>query len=366
MMWSLRKAARAASTVLALGSAAFWSGSAHAAAPYPDSSYITGVTWDQSTHQFNGLGADLWPTTAGADGKVYTAFGDGVATCPAYVSYGVAAVAGGPSARLQRASCGPLSWGHGKIASLLDVAGTLYAIVYLQNRPVNADLAIWSSSNHGQTWRKASWVFPGNNTSIPLPTAFVNFGQGYKGARDGFVYLLAIKDGDLPKAVYLMRAPKGSLLNKTSYEYFAGTASTPSWSTLVGAAKPIFVDPAGTQSPRMNYDAALGRYLLTTAHGSSAARSGTSGGKLGLFESQEPWGSWRTVEYEERWLGINGGIFLGVSFPSPWMADSGKTLWGVFSCWSHTTKSSHSDACGAYDDRYNVLRATLKVSPAGR
>jgi Domain of unknown function (DUF4185) len=361
MMAYLRGMGLAVSTFLVFVSAPSWSGAARAAAPYPRSPYITGVTWDRSTYQFGGLGGDLWPTTAGADGKVYAAWGDGVVTCPAYVSFGIAALAGGPSARLQRAGCGPLSFGHGKISGLLDVAGTFYAIVYLQNRPANADLAVWSSPDHGQTWRKPSWVFPGN-TSDPLPTSFVNFGEGYGGARDGFVYMLAIKNEDKPTAVYLMRAPKGRLLSEKSYEYFAGTASNPVWSKRVGAAEPIFVDSGGVQGPRMNYDAGIGRYLLMVGHGSS----GDSGGKLGMFEGQEPWGAWRTVDYQERWLGISGGIFLGVSFPSPWMVNGGKTPWAVFSCWSHKDKRTGTVPCGAYDDRYNLIRATLKVAPASR
>src|SRR5690242_12466846 len=81
---------------------------ADAVPPYPWSDL--GITWETGTYRSGGLGGDLWPVTAGADGRVYTAWGDGKAACPAYVSYGTAALAGGPSATLRRVGCEPLGW----------------------------------------------------------------------------------------------------------------------------------------------------------------------------------------------------------------------------------------------------------------
>jgi hypothetical protein len=97
----------------------------------------------------------------------------------------------------------------------------------------------------------------------------------------------------------------------------------------------------------MVYDRALGRYLLSLGHGAEA-------GHLGLFEGPEPWGPWATVEYEDRWLGIGGGGYLGVQFPSAWLSADGRTLWAVFSC--------YGDGCGRYQDRYNLISGTLRVS----
>ena len=90
--------------------------------------------------------------------------------------------------------CGPLGWGHGKLISLLDVAGTLYAVVYVQGRPDTGAVAVWASPDHGATWRRPAWTFPGTAGSLQ-PGAFVQFGPGYAGARDRFVYLLAEKPG---------------------------------------------------------------------------------------------------------------------------------------------------------------------------
>src|SRR3954452_5252267 len=65
------------------------------AAPYPRSKVVTGITWEASTYRFGGVGGDLWATTSGADGKVYTTWGDGAVACPVRVSYGIASVADG-------------------------------------------------------------------------------------------------------------------------------------------------------------------------------------------------------------------------------------------------------------------------------
>src|SRR5690242_18713185 len=120
------------------------------AAPYPRSSVVAGITWNTATYQFGGVGGDIWPVTWGADGQVHTAWGDGTGGCLAKVSYGTAAIAGGPSATLTTTGCGPLGMGRGKIGSLLDAGGVLYAVVNLQNRAwPYPDFAIWSSPDGG-------------------------------------------------------------------------------------------------------------------------------------------------------------------------------------------------------------------------
>ena len=68
------------------------------------------------------------------------------------------------------------------------------------------------------------------------------------------------------------------------------------------------------------------------------------------------WGGWSTLDYEIHWLGMTGGQFLGLQFPTAWMAADGGTLWATFSCYSAT-------ACPAFSDRFNLIRVTL--TPAG-
>src|SRR4051812_46437582 len=123
-------------------------GAARAGSPYPDSTLITAIDWDQSSYRYGGLGGDLWPIASAADGTVYAAWGDGRLGCPAYVSYGIAAITGGPSAKLNITDCGPRGSGKGKIGSLLAVGSTLYGGLDPQHPPwPNSTLSIARSTD---------------------------------------------------------------------------------------------------------------------------------------------------------------------------------------------------------------------------
>ena len=225
----------------------------------------------------------------------------------------------------------------------------------MQNRALPyADYAVGRSSDGGESWQKTTWVFPGTEGSI-RPASFVNFGQGYAGARDGFVYLLATRVGSDAQAtnIYLLRVPPTNLqLGRSSYEYFSGTSAAPAWNFNVANARPVFSDANGVRRPEMVRIAGLDRYLLTMAH--------YQPGRVGVFEAPEPWGPWRTVMYQESWLGMAStgqGHYLGVRFPTKWMTDGGRTLWAVFSCHD----AGAAGACGQYHDRFNLIKATLRV-----
>ena len=92
---------------------------------------------------------------------------------------------------------------------------------------------------------------------------------------------------------------------------------------------PVFVDANGANGASVSFDAGLGRYLLTTQH-----TAGTGPEGFGLFEAPEPWGPWRTVDYEQDWGGLSvvgGEESLGYVLPTAWMSADGLTLWCVFS-----------------------------------
>ena len=338
--------ALAAGVVLAAGAAR--AAASPATSPYPPSALVTGVAWDTTSYRSAAPGGDIWPVTSGADGGVYTAWGDGpMPGCRAKVSYGTAALTGGPGANPVTLGCGPRGQGRGKIGSLLAIGSTLYGVVNLQDRPwPRNSTALWASTDGGRSWLKPGWRFAGSDLR---PVELVNLGPGYADAPDAYAYMTAARPVDPPRAVFLMRAPADALQDRTQYAYFAGTdaGGLPVWSADQGSAVPIFTDPAGANGPALVWDAGLGRYLLTVGHG--------GGGTLGLFEGPTLWGPWSTIDYENRWLGMRGGDFLGVRFPSAWMADGGTTLWTVFSCWGRPV-------CGVYHDRYNLIRATLTLA----
>src|SRR4051812_13995352 len=133
---------------------------AWAASPYPASTFITGITWDTGTYKYGAPDGDIWPVTWASDSSLRAAWGDGKLGCSVKVSYGMAVLSGSPNANLTTTACGPSGTGHGKIYSLLDISGRLYAVANLQNRTYG-DFAVWSLSNRGTTWQKPGWVFLG-------------------------------------------------------------------------------------------------------------------------------------------------------------------------------------------------------------
>jgi len=75
----------------------------------------------------------------------------------------------------------------------------------------------------------------------------------------------------------------------------------------------------------------LGRYVLITTHPPFAGRFSDHKG-FGMFESQRPWGPWKTLVYTRDVGNIIDGMTEGISYvlPSKWISDRGKTMWMVF------------------------------------
>src|SRR3954447_13828316 len=161
MMSRLRRTVLVAGMLLACGPLGAAPGVAAGplAAPYPRSKVVTGITWEASTYRFGGVGGDLWTTTSGADGKVYTAWGDGTVTCPARVSFGVASVAGGPGTTLVRAGCGTAGDKANKRISLLAVDSNLHAIARLQVMKGGPATGVRRSDDRAASWKRPSWSF---------------------------------------------------------------------------------------------------------------------------------------------------------------------------------------------------------------
>ena len=96
----------------------------------------------------------------------------------------------------------------------------------------------------------------------------------------------------------------------------------------------------------------LSRYLLTVGH--------SRAGRLGVFIAREPWEPWFTVAYLERWMGLTGGEYQPVSFPTKWMFNNGRTLWAVFRCYNTSTAAE----CGQFHDRFNLVRISAQLRAA--
>ena len=297
-------------------------------------------------------GSDNWPMTWADDGSLFTAYGDGWGfdpRVPKKLSLGFARITGGPddfAAENVRSDTGE-QFGDGprgkKASGLLMVDGVLY--MWVRNAG-NAQLA-WSK-DRGRSWTWADWKF---DTSFGCPT-FLNFGQNYDGARDGYVYVFSPDRDDAytpaDRAV-LARVPKGRIGERGAYEFFEGVGADdePRWTADVTRRGVVLERKGGCSRFGITYNAPLKSYLWVTTlkQVSPGTKPDDASGWAGLavYQAPEPWGPWTGVYEAERW-DVHPGD--SASFPTKWISEDGRTAHLVF----------------AGDDSFAVRRATLALA----
>jgi hypothetical protein len=321
-----------------LSMAVFASAAERTRPPYPHSSTIQSLTWDDHVVRLTDGAGDNWPITWVEGDLQITSLGDG----PGFnkrkprLSLGFARVQGDPpDVRAEDFASNIDTTGGGskgiKSSGLLMVNQTLHLVVR-NYKPDGKDYKhsrlAWSK-DRGATWTWANWYF---SETFGCPE-FVQFGPSYQGARDDYVYV-ASQDNDDAYAfspnIVLARVPKQSVAERGKWEFFAGVDSSfnPTWSSNIADRKPIFTDPRGTERIAITYNAGLRRYILTTAHqpaGSTAIHTPA----LGVFDAPQPWGPWTTLYYDDDWS--KGSRTYHEKFPTRWMSRDGKTMWLLFS-----------------------------------
>jgi len=281
-------------------------------------------------------GSDNWPATWADDDHLYTAYGDGWGFIPKTdikLSLGLSKVSGNPPA-LQGTNIrsntgervGQGQYGE-KASGMLMVDGTLYMLV---RNAQNARL-MWSE-DHGTTWVQAGWRF---DVSFGCPT-FLNYGKNYEGAKDDYVYIYSQDESSAYKnsdRFVLARVPKDRLKDWRGYEYFAGfdSGNRPRWTEDIRKREAVFANPGKCYRSGITYNKGLKKYLWcqTVQAGFSEDFNGVRfKGGLGIFESENPWGPWKTVFYTRDW---DIGPGETSSIPPKWMSDDGKTCHLLFS-----------------------------------
>jgi hypothetical protein len=334
-------------------------------APYERSPVIAEVRFDWSTHDRRAPGSDNWPVTWAGDDHQYTSWGDGGGfggtNRDGRVSLGVARIEG-EATDYQ----GFNVWGgkepeskatfEGKSYGILSVGGVLYMWVSPGSGAKGyTEARIYRSENHGASWTGANWAFTKSDGLI-LPT-FLQFGKDYQGARDRFVYVYAnhfkrkllrlTKDRlriHQPGEIALMRVPTTGILDRNSYEFFAGVDGNgnPRWTKDLAVRKAVFEDTNGVGwNTSASYNAGLRRYLVTTEHVASMK------GNIGIFDAPEPWGPWTTVLYASAFgePQIEPTAFFW-NFPTKWISGDGKSFTLVFT--GMNTNDSWNTVRGAF------------------
>jgi len=322
-----------------------------AASPYPPSPVISSVSWDaKSTITRLAKGSDTFPITWADDDKLYTTFGDGWGFEPLIsqkLSLGLASVTGSPSTNdvvgLNIRSATGEQVGQGafgkKASGMLMVDGTLYMMVRNADKNGNYCQLAWSD-DYAKTWSWSSWQFTEFGYCV-----FLNYGKNYAGARDDYVYLYS---PDEPNAYtstdtqILMRVPKTSIKNKSTYEYLSGfeTNGSPQWSENMSDRVAVFTHEGKVARTGIVYNASLQRYLWWQMIPGNGDIRFTGG--FAIYDAPEPWGPWTTAFYTEQW---DTGPGETASFPTKWISDDGKTAHLVFSG----------------DDYFSIRKATFTV-----
>ena len=345
---------------------------------YPNSQLITGVHFDQTRiHKGDG---DMWPLTWADDGHLYGAAGDSMGSPinfwriegdPYFFANLFPFLQDNHPFSPQDFCKGPdvHPYADLKPAGILCVGGILYLAVSAMNygeekygfRQRNVYCFIATSSDHGTTWNRRATPLQFFSGCFSAPS-FLQFGQNYAGARDGYVYAYfpSSREGcsfwENGDEILLGRVEKTKILERPAWEFFGGLdrAGQPIW-VEDRKADPVFSYPNMTGQNHVNFNAGLGRYIMGNYgflgpdgnplpyHANPDVRGPS---QLTLFEAPEPWGPWSLFYRDDNW-----GTFgdYNPTFPPKWMSEDGKTMYLVSS--------------GSFDD-YNltVQKVTLDIS----
>jgi hypothetical protein len=120
-------------------------------------------------------------------------------------------------------------------------------------------------------------------------------------------------------------------MDENAYEFFSGFGGggEPEWTSDPAQRQPVFEDPEGVGwCMSVVYNQGLGRFILATEHTQSFRAN------VGFFESPEPWGPWKTIEYYNDWAagsgisGVNRSFFW--NFSNKWTSPDGKDFVCIF------------------------------------
>lgn len=330
-------------------------------APYPRSSVISGIIFDQSTLVKAAPGSDQFGYTTAANNNLYVAFGDGGGfrgtNSLNRASMGVGRIEGTPPSWT-----GYNVWGGVKPESsqpstlgktsngVIAVNGTLYLYVDKQDDWSNNNL--WKSTNLGMSWDNLGKMFDEPNRAFS-EVGIIQFGPDYQGSRDKYIY--GYSPSEFPDGLGLFRVDTSKIESRANYEFFAGfdRNNNPTWSSDIAHEARVFTDPNGTEwGATATYSPFLHHYLLAVRHNGET-------GEWGLFDAPEPWGPWTTIGYgadfpawtyapDPNGASDNRPTYMH-NFPAKWMTADGKTLWQI------------SDR----GDQLNIVKATLILFKRG-
>jgi|SRR5579859_279745 len=274
---------------------------------------------------------------------------------------------------------------------VLAVDGRIYQFLSTRNTPaeprfVGAKLIY--SEDSGRSWlnqdgtspviweawgdrSKQNLIFfrePGEAFSM---LSILQMGRNYEDNRDGFVYVYGPNGNteDSMRQLVMFRVPKDRLLDRSTYEFFAGHRSngSPTWGRDIEDRQPVCTFPRGwvlplTRSPftigkerwlqtqphswhpSIVYNAALGVYMMAN-FGMGVSEEGgwfVKPSYLGFWVADEPWGPWIQIHENSAWMpgGDPNARAYEARISPKWLAPDGRSLWLVWTDYQRMGKSN--------------------------
>jgi len=211
---------------------------------------------------------------------------------------------------------------------------------------------VWETE--AQQSRKSLVFFNEPQHAFSLLT-ILQMGKNYEYNRDGHIYVYSpngMTDGTMNELV-MFRVPKGRILDRGAYEYFAGcdVSGSPSWIKDVDDRAVVHTFPRGwvnkslhpyAWQPSVVYNAPLDQYLMAN-WGMGCAPNGAWFGKpsyLGFWTAPKPWGPWTQIYEEAQWMPGNDTKARAYQpqIAPKWIAPDGKSFWLVWTDFQHTSE----------------------------
>jgi hypothetical protein len=351
-------------------------------APYPPSTILGGISWNEASKQrYAGgtNGSDIWDSTWASDGQIYSGWGDGIGfNATSKVQMGISRLSGTPDSppvtgldtidgAVNPPECPgftPSTLG-GKPEGMVALPSGL---MYLHHSVGTAtgggscsNSWLAKSTDNGVTWTDHVGGIQWPDANGFSPVGFLQYGQAQAGALipdntgTPYIYIYGSKGAAFAHQMFLARVPASpvnAIETLANWQYFGVPAANgdPNWVSSSATASAVWTDLNNADSIVVTFDKAMGRYIAYDDHGSGFER------QVGLFDGPSPWGPWTTFDYEEQFdntgCGTNclgNGEAVSFQLMQKWMSADGLTAWANYS------------STGNYDS-LNLIKGTMSLA----